>query len=176
MFSDRACHRIRTLLVHTVAAAGALALFAADRAGGVRVAAAGPIVPLAVVANTANPVGDLTSAQLRDLFLGRQTTWSNGRRVTVVLRQDMLERAAIIRLCCNMTPEEYDRHMLRAVFAGELASGPKLVSSDEAVKKFVFNVPGALGAIAATDLDSSVRPVRIDGRLPRDSGYRLVIP
>jgi len=131
---------------------------------------------LAVVVNATNPIADLTLVQFRDLFLGRQAMWPNGRRVTLVLRQDLIEREAVIGLCCHMTSEEYERHMLRAVFMGDVTSGPKLVASDESIKKFVFNVPGAMGAVAASGLDDTVKVVRIDGRLPPDAGYPLTIP
>jgi hypothetical protein len=161
--------------VRGLAAVAALMLFASGQPLARRVTAA-TSETLAVIANTANPINSLTSTQLRDLFLARQTTWPNGRRVTLVLRQGTSERAAVIRLCCDMSADEYERHMLRAVFAGELVSGPKMVSSADAVKRFVFNVPGALGAVPIDDLDATVRIVRIDGHLPREAGYRLVLP
>ncbi len=136
-----------------------------------------PPIRLAVLANKTNPVADLTSAQLRNMLLGHQATWPNGRRVVLVLLQrDAQERAALLRWCCRMTSEDYDRHMLHALFAGEVASEPKLVSSDAMIKKFVFNVPGALGTVDAATVDDSVRVLRIDGRLPADPGYPLALP
>jgi hypothetical protein len=44
------------------------------------------------------------------------------------------------------------------------------------VRKFVFNVPGAIGYVRATDVDSSVKILRVDGRLPEDKEYSLRIP
>jgi phosphate transport system substrate-binding protein len=138
--------------------------------------AAGAPMRLAVVANKANPVTDLTSAQLRDLLLGRQATWPNGRRVILVLLQrDAQQRAALLRWCCHMTSEDYDRHMLHALFTGQVSTEPKLVSSDTAIKKFVFNVPGGLGTVDVQAVDNSVRVLRIDGHLPTDPGYPLVL-
>jgi hypothetical protein len=43
------------------------------------------------------------------------------------------------------------------------------------VRKFVFNVPGAIGYLRPEDVDDSVKVVRIDGHLPSDAEYPLKI-
>jgi hypothetical protein len=41
------------------------------------------------------------------------------------------------------------------------------------VLKFVFNVPGAIGYLRASDVDGSVKILRVDGHLPEDKDYNL---
>jgi hypothetical protein len=53
---------------------------------------------------------------------------------------------------------------------------PKTLNTPVGVCKFVFNVPGAIGYVRASDVDDSVRVVRIDGHLPEDREYDLRIP
>jgi hypothetical protein len=43
------------------------------------------------------------------------------------------------------------------------------------VRKFVFNVPGAIGYVRVTDVDDTVKVIRIDGHLPDDKDYSLRI-
>src|SRR5438045_9330508 len=40
---------------------------------------------LAIVVNRTNPVENLSFSELRKIFLGEQTHWSNRRRITVVM-------------------------------------------------------------------------------------------
>jgi phosphate transport system substrate-binding protein len=142
----------------------------------VHLRAAGP-VRVAVIVNRANPVADVTTHQLRDLLMGRQNTWPNGRRVTLVLREPgEATRAALLRFCCHLSSEDYDRGILQAVFTGEALAAPKLVTTADAVKKFVFNVPGAIGVVSAADLDDTVNAVRIDGKATHDKDYNVIVP
>jgi hypothetical protein len=47
------------------------------------------------------------------------------------------------------------------------------VTDEPDVLKFVFNVPGAIGYVRASDVDSTVKVLRVDGRLPGDKDYRF---
>ena len=133
--------------------------------------------PLAVVVSTKNDVPDLKVSQLTEILLGRVSVWPNGRRITVVLREpESPERAALLQACCHLTVESYRKRMLQAVFTGEASSEPKTVTSSTFVKKFVANVPGAIGFIPVSDVDDSVRVVSIAGHRPGDTGYLLNVP
>jgi hypothetical protein len=59
------------------------------------------------------------------------------------------------------------------VFTGESFVSPKTLQTSADVRKFVFNVPGAIGYIRAADADPSVKVVRVDGHLPADKEYSL---
>ncbi len=132
---------------------------------------------LAIVVNQSNPVTDLSFGELRKIFLGERSHWPNGRRITLVMIEPgRPERAAILHELYHMTEAELDRHFLRALFTGQALVSPKTLNTPLGVCKFVFNVPGAIGYVRATDVDDSVRVVRIDGRLPQDRDYSLRIP
>jgi phosphate transport system substrate-binding protein len=132
---------------------------------------------LAIVVNTTNPVDSLSLPELRKVFLGERSHWPNGRRITLVMMEpDKLERKALIREVCQMNESEFSRHFLHGVFTGEVFVSPKTLASPVGVRKFVFNVPGAIGYVRASDVDSSVKVIRVDGRLPNDKEYGLRIP
>src|SRR5579863_6446201 len=60
--------------------------------------------PLVIVVNRSNPLDDLSSAELRKIFLGNRSHWANGRRITLVMREPgEPERTALIRDVCGMT-------------------------------------------------------------------------
>lgn len=133
--------------------------------------------PLAIVVNKANPMDDLSSADLRRVFLGERGHWPNGRRITLVmLDPGWPERDEVLSNIYHMDETQFKNHFLHGLFTGEVLVSPKTLSTPEGVRKFVFNVPGAIGYLRASDIDKTVKVIRIDERLPDDKGYKLHVP
>ncbi len=132
---------------------------------------------LAVVVNLSNPVQNLSMPELRRIFLGERSHWPNGRRITLVMMEPgQPERAVVLRDICQMNETDFNNHFLHGVFTGEVLVSPKTLATPVGVRKFVFNVPGAIGCFRVLDLDPSVKAIRIDERGPEDKGYRLHVP
>jgi len=131
---------------------------------------------LAIVVNRSNPVENLSLAELRKIFLGQRIRWPNGHRVVVaMLDSGFPERDAVLREVYRMTESGYRDYFLKGRYTGDIPILPKTLSSPEILRKFVFNAPGAIGYLRASDLDSSVKVVSIDGRLPDNREYKLLI-
>jgi ABC-type phosphate transport system substrate-binding protein len=129
---------------------------------------------LAIIVNQSNPVDNVSFQELRTIFLGERSHWPNGRRITLVmLEAGQPERKAMLRTIYRMTENDFSRHFLQGLFTGEVFVSPKTLASPVGVRKFVFNVPGAIGYVRATDVDSTVKVIRVDGRLPEDKEYTL---
>jgi ABC-type phosphate transport system substrate-binding protein len=132
---------------------------------------------LAIVVNVSNSVDELTMADLRRVFLGERGHWQNGRRITLVmLERGQPERDAVLSGIYHMDETEFKNHFLHGLFTGEVFVSPKTLSTPEGVRKFIFNVPGAIGYLRASDVDKTVKVIRIDERLPGDKGYKLHVP
>lgn len=130
--------------------------------------------PLVIVVNRSNPVDDVSFSELRKIFLGTRSHWSNGRRITLVMREPGdPERVAILRDVCGMSEDQLKNHFLHGLFTGEILVSPKILSSATGVRKFIFNVPGAIGYLRVGDVDPTVKVLRIDELLPEDKGYKL---
>lgn len=133
--------------------------------------------PLVIVVNSSNPVNDLSWAELRKIFLGNRSHWSNGRRITLVMREPgEAERMTVLRDVCGMNEDQLKNHYLHGLYTGEILVSPKILASPTGVRKFVFNVPGAIGYLRLGDLDPTVKVLSIDELLPEDKGYRLRVP
>jgi hypothetical protein len=72
-----------------------------------------------------------------------------------------------------MNEDQLKTHFLHGLFTGEILVSPKILSTPTGVRKFIFNVPGAIGYLRASDVDDSVKVVRIDELLPSDKAYKL---
>ena len=115
-------------------------------------------------------------AELRTVFLGERSHWPNGRRITLVMMEPgQPERDAVVREVCRMSESDLRRRYLQGLLTGEVLVSPKTLATPVGVRKFVFNVPGAVGYLRPEDVDDSVKVVRIDGHLPSDAEYPLKI-
>jgi ABC-type phosphate transport system substrate-binding protein len=135
-----------------------------------------PTEPLAIVVNRSNTVDGLSMTELRRVFLGERSHWPNGRRITLVMREPgEQERRTMLRDVCQMNETELKNHFLHGLFTGEILVSPKILATPVGVRKFVFNVPGAIGYLRISDVDSSVKVMRVDELLPEDKGYKLSV-
>ena len=56
-----------------------------------------------------------------------------------------------------------------------MQSAPKRLSTGSGVRRFIFNVPGAIGFTRASEVDATVKLVRVNGLTPADPRYPLRI-
>jgi ABC-type phosphate transport system substrate-binding protein len=134
----------------------------------------GPEQALAIIVNQSNPVENCSFEELRKIFLGERSHWPNGRRITLVMLDPAQpERKVVLREIYAMTEKDLNNHFIQGVFTGNVLASPKTLASAAEVRKFVFNVPGAIGYVRGAEADASVKTLRIDGRLPDDKDYRL---
>jgi len=130
--------------------------------------------PLVIVVNRSNPVDNLSQTDLRKIFLGNRSHWADGRRITLVMRDPgEPERKTLLHDVCGMSEEQLKNHFLHGLYTGEILVSPKTLSTPAGVRKFIFNVPGAIGYLRISDLDNSVKAVRVDELSPDDRSYKL---
>jgi len=167
--------RLRKKLGFAIAA---LCLLLNTSSGGAASGAAASVPEdnLAVIVNQSNPIEDLSLKELKAVFLGERSHWPNGRRITLVMMDPgVAERKAVLRDVCHMSETEFSRHFLQGLFTGEVFVSPKTLSTRVGGRKFVFNVPGAIGYVKASDLDSTVKVIHVNGRGIDDPEYPLRI-
>ena len=129
---------------------------------------------LAIIVNQSNPVENFSFEELRKIFLGERSHWPNGRRITLVmLDPSQPEHKVVLRDIYGMSEKDFNNHFIQGVFTGAVFVSPKTLANSADVRKFIFNVPGAIGYVRSSDVDSSVKVLRVDGRLPEDKDYRL---
>ena len=132
---------------------------------------------LAIVVNKTNPVDDLSSAELRRIFLAERRAWPGGRKITIAMREPgETERETLLRLICRMSDADFNKHFIQLSFTGEAQVSPKVLASTGGMLRFVFNVPGAIGYVRTAELDGSVKAVKVDGHGPGEALYRLKLP
>lgn len=139
--------------------------------------AAPPDEALAIIVHKSNPAENLSWEDLRRICLADRRQWAASRRVTIALREPgQAERAAVLKQVYGFSEQEFNRHFLQSAFTGEVQSAPKQLATALGVRRFVFNVPGAIGFVRVSELDDTVKVVRLDGKGPTETGYKLRVP
>ena len=129
---------------------------------------------LAIIVNKDNAISDLSVTDLRRILLGEMTRWPDGRRITVAMRQSgQPERDALLRLICRMSEIDFNRFTLQAAYRGEAPGTLKQLDTPTSVRRFVFNVPGAIGYVRHDEVDDSVKIIRVVGSVPHAPAFGL---
>jgi ABC-type phosphate transport system substrate-binding protein len=129
---------------------------------------------LVVVVNKSNSVDNVTKAQLKKMILGEQSSWSAGKKVTVVLRAPgQPERDGVLRSVCGMSEDDFNQSWMRASFNGTTATPPKSLASGAAVRQSVTTIAGAVGFLRASDVDDTVKTVTVDGIAAGQPDYKI---
>ena len=95
-------------------------------------------------------------------------------RVTLLIRAPIArERDAAVQSVCQMTEAQFRQHWIGKVFRAETPSGPKIVYSTEMALDQVSRLPGAITFVPIPQVTKNVKVLKIDGRSPGQTGYRL---
>jgi phosphate transport system substrate-binding protein len=120
---------------------------------------------MAVVVNKDNAVQNVTSAHLARMFKGEVKKWPDGRNVVLVLHNASPD---------EMVTLEHLNKMSAAVLKALLASHKdliRMVGTDADVIDAVASTPGAIGFVEERSITDRVGVVKVDGKLPMESGY-----
>jgi hypothetical protein len=137
--------------------------------------APGPVSPaiknIAVVMSAGTKMDDVQLSELMKLCKGTQKTWIEGKSFTLVMTDpassDM--HAAVQRLF-NMTPVDLKTALPKI---NESRTVVQIVDTDTELLRSVGATPGAVGIVDVYAINSSVKVIRVDGKLPFDVGYPL---
>jgi hypothetical protein len=129
---------------------------------------------VAVVVRPDTPADDLTLSQARKLLLGEQQFWNSSLRVTLLLRAPIArEREVVLKVIYRMSEPEFRQYWIAKMFRAEVASGPKVVYSNEVATELVMAIPGSVAFVDASEVPKGLKILKIDGKLPGQAGYAL---
>jgi ABC-type phosphate transport system substrate-binding protein len=137
--------------------------------------AAVPAVPaiknIAVVAPAGSKLQGVPLAELAKLCKGAQKTWADGRNFTLVMRDpESPELRVAVQKLFGIPPGEVKSAIAKL---NETRVVVRIVESDEELLRAVEATPGAVGILDVYAINSTVKVLRVDGKLPFDVGYAL---
>lgn len=126
---------------------------------------------MAVITSAGSKLADVPLAELAKMCKGTQKAWPDGKPFTLVIRDPGTPEMRIPaqKLLGASGPDA--KPAVAKVNEGREVV--KVVASDEDVLRNVEVTPGAVGIVDVYAINSSVKVLRIDGKLPFDVGYAL---
>ncbi|MGD0507682.1 MAG: substrate-binding domain-containing protein [Terriglobales bacterium] len=120
---------------------------------------------MAVVVNKDNTVQNVTSAHLAKIFKGEVKKWADGKNVVLVLHSSSRDEMVTLEHLTKMTEAE-----VKTLLTSHEDS-IRTVGTDADVIETVASTPGAIGFVEERSITDRVGVVRVDGKLPMESGY-----
>jgi len=126
---------------------------------------------MAVVVAADSNLPDLTMAEFTKLCKGAQKSWPDGRSFTLVLKDPASpEMHVVVQKLFGVSPADAKTAIAKI---NEVRPLIKVVASEEDVFRTVTTTPGAVGLVDVYTINSAVKVLHIDGKLPFDVGYGL---
>jgi ABC-type phosphate transport system substrate-binding protein len=120
---------------------------------------------MAVIVNKENAVDNISAAHLAKIFHSDTKKWPDGKLIVVVVHSNNTGEMETLERLIKVTADEWK------TFIATHKDSIQVVDSDEDVRKAVQAIPGAVGLVDVRAVDGSIRVVRVDGKLPMESGY-----
>ena len=126
-----------------------------------------------VIVNKANPVTDISKAQLLDFYLGKEIVWKNSSRIyPATLRTNQSIAKIFFLNGLGKKIGRVKRIWLKLSLSGR-TSPPKILNIAADVVAYVSQNKGAIGFIPAEKLDETVKVIKIDGKAYNEKEYFL---
>lgn len=117
-------------------------------------------VPLAVIVQATQAKLSIGKSELAEIYRRKRNYWEDGTKIQPVnLPADSPTRRAFSKAVLGYAPEELEQYWNDRYFHGVLP--PYVLSSEEAVLRFVAETPGAIGYVPYCDADKRVTVVLV---------------
>jgi len=129
---------------------------------------------LAVVANKANTLNQITLPDLVKICKGQTNRWPDGKPVTFITRNPSSpDMKIVLEKIYGMSKEEVAATIVAANHGRTNHPAIVVVDSDEEVVNKVEAIPGAIGLVDVYSINGGVMVMKLGGKLPLEPGYAL---
>jgi len=113
-----------------------------------------------IVVNKGSSISQITASQLREIFTGTRSRFSDGGRAIPVLLKGGPVHEVFLRHYVGDSPEEFRVRWRKAVFTGQGAM-PKEFATESAMFEYIASTPGAIGYISRVIDPDAVKVIAI---------------
>jgi len=131
-------------------------------------------VRVLVLVNVSQPVTNISSADLRSIYVGQTTRWPSHRLIVpIVMPLDTAAGTTFLRRVIGMGEVDFAQHWIGLVFRGQTTSPPLVARSSAEAARFVATHPEAIALVTSMPAERNVRVLSVDGQSPQSAGYPL---
>jgi len=127
---------------------------------------------LVVIVSSSQSLTDISSADVRAIYLGRLTHWPTHRPILpVMLSSNTPAGRMFIHRVIGMAEVDYAHHWIGMIFRGQVAAAPLDARSAEEATGFVAAHGDAIAIVDVVPAEKNVRVLTVDGKPPRAVDY-----
>ena len=129
---------------------------------------------IAVIVNPRNSTQSISLAELRNIFLGTQQFWKDGTQIVPIVRAPSArERDVLLRRVVHMTDLQFQQYWRKRRLAHKAGHEPIAVVSNGMQMQTVAMESGAIALVGTSDLNGSVKALKVGGHRPGSATYPL---
>jgi hypothetical protein len=123
---------------------------------------------VAIIVQKDNAASGISSADMLKLLKTDSPKWPDGAKLVIILGDPAsTESRFLLERIFKVAPADVD------AFIHAHKDTILVLRSDDLVLKAVAGHPGAIGAVNVYSINSAVKVLRVDGKLPLEQGYLL---
>jgi ABC-type phosphate transport system substrate-binding protein len=126
---------------------GAIGLLVASAA----IASASPVI----IANKSLEKEKLDASTVKSVFLGKKVAWDTGGRVMLAVLRNGAVADDFLKASVDMNTSGFNNLWRRLAMTGG-GTAPKSFESEEELRKYVAETPGAVGFVDSANVDASI--------------------
>jgi hypothetical protein len=131
-------------------------------------------VRLQLITAKSNAIRDLSFAELRQLYRGKRISLAGVKVIPFNHPPATPDRVGFDRVVLGMDPEEVGRYWVDQKIRGGDAP-PRTIDSVNLLLRVVAALPGAFAYVREGFSSPELKVVSLEGKLPGDAGYVLVL-
>lgn len=136
--------------------------------------AARPALRIFVIVHPSQPLTNISSADLRSMYVGQTTRWPNHRLILpLVVPLDSAAGKIFLRRFVGMGEVDFAQQWIGLVFRGQTPSPPLVARSDAEAARFVAAHPEAIAIVTSVPADEKLRVLSVDHQSPDSTEYPL---
>ncbi len=108
-----------------------------------------PAPEVIFITNMNNPDSTLTKKEIRDIFMGDKSAWSDGSKIYFSIIRKGATHNQFLKTYINMSPKNFVRYWKRQILTGK-ATKLKLANTEDEIVKYVSKNNGGIGYVSST--------------------------
>jgi ABC-type phosphate transport system substrate-binding protein len=103
----------------------------------------------------------LDKRELKNIFLGRKTIWSDNKKIVFITQEDQAISQRFLKEYINMTPDQMLEYWKEKVFTGQ-GTPPRSFPSNGEIIQYISQTPGAIGYVSSREGLDNVKIIMIE--------------
>ncbi|MCP4348533.1 MAG: hypothetical protein GY795_23875 [Desulfobacterales bacterium] len=104
----------------------------------------------------------LSRKDIKNIFLGRKTEWSNKQKIIFVTLKNKEVHKVFLKEYVGKTPFQYTNYWKKQLFTGK-GKPPKSFNTEESLMDYIANTDGAIGYLSSAPEKSKVKIISVQG-------------